>query len=136
MTLRDELLIGLWALSIVASVAIIWTPWRLTRGDTSIDLSDQLTGRPISPLHAFAAPAVLLVGPIIFVVAGRRETDVLWRLHALFPTAFIPVVVIPAVQLLLRREILKVVGEKQAERARAQAVFARGRGRSARRPGV
>ena len=136
MTPRDDLLIGLWALSILVSVAIIWTPWRLTRGDTSIDLSDQLTGRAISPLHAFAAPVLLLVGPIVFLTVGGRGTDVLWRLHSLFPTALVPIIAVLAVQLLLRHEILKVWGQKQAERARAQAVFESGRTRSSRRPRV
>src|SRR6185503_9726405 len=130
MTPRDALMIGLWALSIAVSVAVIWTPWRLTRGALSIDLSDQVTGRPISPLHAFAAPAVLFVGPLVFLAVGGPAGQLIGCLHALYPVALVPLVIIPAVQLLLRREILKAWGQKAAERARARAVFAKGRSRS------
>ncbi len=103
MTPLDGLLIGAWVVAIVASLAIIWTPWRLTRGDLAIDLSDQLTGRPISPLHAFAVPAVLLIAPIVVAVAGGG--DVRGRPHLLAPLGLLFLAIMVGVQLLLRREI-------------------------------
>lgn len=133
MTSLDALLIALWALSIVASLAIIWTPWRLTRGNVSIDLSDQITGRPISPLHAFALPAVLLAAPLVLVAAGVRTASGWARPQVAYPLVLLLLAGAPAIQLLLRREVLKALTQRQAEHARVQAVLASGGAKSVRR---
>ena len=133
MTPFGAVMTGLWLVAIVTSLAIIWTPWRLTRSQLSIDLSDQITGRPVSPLHAFAVPAVLLAGPVVMALAGRGA-DMWSRPRLLVPMELFLLAAAVLVQWLLRREILKAWRQQQAGRVRAQAVFAAGRRKSVRRP--
>ncbi len=134
MTPMDWLLIADWVVTILITLGLAVTPWRLTRRATAIDLSDSMIGRAVSPMHVFAIPAVALAAPLVAQWGGGRAHSGWAHPHALLPGAPIALVALVIAQLSLRAAILKAVAQRRAAQAQLQAVLASGRSRSARRP--
>lgn len=113
----DFVTIGLWIVAIAIMLWLAWEPWRQTRSMLSVDLSDGMAGRPVSPLHVFLLPLMVAVGPFFAQNVGHPGPNV-WRTpHVLLPTAAVELAVLVVGQFFLRRNILAVVRKRRTARA-------------------
>ena len=123
----DELAIGLWAAAIVAMLGLAWEPWRQTRRQTSIDLSDDAVGRAVSPFYIFVLPTVAAIGPFLAQIVRRDGVSVWRQPHVLLPQAAVALAVFVAVQAYLRGRILTAVRKHHEAKALALATLSAGR---------
>jgi heme exporter protein D len=126
MTSADRLAIGLWIAAIVVMLWLAWEPWRQTRRQTSVDLSDDAIGRPVSPLYVFTLPAVTAAAPFVALAITQPGPENVWRHpHLLLPLGAIELVFLVVFQAYFRRQILTAVRKhREARDAAAQSLNA------------
>jgi len=126
------MIVGAWLFAAATSLGLIWTPWRLARHDTVLDLRDTLSGRPVSPLHAFVVPVLVLLAPLAILAVGGPGLLAHPHLYALPVLIALSLVVIA--QLVLRREMLRAIAQREAERGRSRTILASAGRKSSARP--
>jgi len=140
MAREDWPMIGLWLATIVLLVAMAWEPWRQTRGRSTIDLSNEVEGRPVPPFQIFLLPALLTAAPFVAPLIRHAASEVPgfvspWRHpHMLWPVGLLPLGGFVAVQLVMRRQFLSAARRRREERARVLEVLAGAERKSVRRP--
>src|SRR4051794_85535 len=103
MAREDWPMTGLWLATLVVLGAIAWEPWRQTRGRFSVDLSDEVEGRPVPPFQIFLLPALLGAAPFVAPLIHHASADgpgfvSPWRHpHLFWPIGVIPLVVLVAI---------------------------------------
>ncbi len=123
MTAMDWLAVGLWIAAIVAMLALAWEPWRQTRRQMSVDLSDDAVGRAVSPFYIFVLPALAAAGPF-FAQIVRHDGVSVWRQpHLLLPQAAVELAVFVAFQAYLRGRILAAARKHLEAKAQALATL-------------
>jgi hypothetical protein len=123
----DWLAVALWIAAIVGMLALAWEPWRRTRRQPSIDLSDDAVGRAVSPLYIFVLPAAVAVGPFFAQIVRHDGVNVWRQPHLLLPHALVGLAVFVAFQAYLRGRILAVVRKQREAKAQALAALNAGR---------
>jgi hypothetical protein len=131
----DWIIVGLWLTAIAFMVIMAWEPWRETRRQSSVDLSDEFVGRPVSPHYVFVLPALVAVAPVVARFVPRQGAADLWRQPHLFaPGGPLALVVIVAIQAFLCRSVLHAVRRQREAQAEKRDTFAKGAAKSVRRP--
>ena len=123
----DWLAVGIWIAAMGAMLALAWEPWRQTRRQASIDLSDDAVGRAVSPLYIFVLPAAVAIGPFLAQIVRHGHVNVWRQPHMLLPHALVGLAVLIAFQAYLRGRILAVVRRQREAKAQALATFNAGR---------
>jgi hypothetical protein len=108
-------------------LAFAWAPWRQTRRQMSIDLSDDAIGRAVSPFYIFILPAVAAVGPFFAQIVRHDGVNVWRQPHVLLPQAAVALAVLVAFQAYLRGRILAAVRRHREAKAQAVATLSGGR---------
>lgn len=130
----DWLVVALWGAAVAAMLWLAWEPWRQTRRQMAIDLSDDAIGRSVSPFYIFILPAVVAVGPFFAQIVGHPGRHNVWRTpHLLLPGAVIQLALLVALQAYLRSRILAAVRKHREARAASLETLSAGR-RSEARP--
>ena len=123
----DGLVVGLWITAIALMLWLAWEPWRQTRRQLSVDLSDDAVGRAVSPFHIFVLPALVAGGPFFAQVVRHDGVNVWRHPHLLFPMAAVQLAVLVALQAYLRARVLAQVRKHREARAQAAATLNAGR---------
>ncbi|WP_372782688.1 hypothetical protein [Phenylobacterium sp.] len=106
----DWLVVGLWLVAIAFMVIMAWEPWREARGHGSVDLSDGLIGRPVSPGYVFVLPALVAVAPFVAQFVPHAGDENPWRHpHMLSPMGPLALILIVALQAYICRRVLRAV---------------------------
>jgi hypothetical protein len=131
----DWLVVGLWLAAIAFMVVMAWEPWRETRRQQSIDLSDEFVGRAVTPRYVFILPAFVAIAPFVAQLVPPTGTVNLWRHpHLLSPAGPLALIVLVAIQAVLCRSVLRAVRrQREAHERTRQTLLSAGR-KSVRRP--